>query len=101
MKKQKHNPHYKDVTIKESNLDWMKDKDEATTFVSNLHTCHCLAVVAKSFRNRFIRNQYKHFTMGIRHDVEQGLEKYEITKIDGQPTDEDLKKLQRPKARTR
>ncbi len=28
--------------------------------------------------------------MGIRHDVEQGLEKYEITKIDGQPTDEDL-----------
>ena len=25
----KHNPHYKDVTIKESNLDWMKDKDEA------------------------------------------------------------------------
>ncbi len=26
--------------------------------------------------------------MGIRHDVEQGLEKYEITKIDGQPTDE-------------
>ncbi len=29
----------------------------------------------------------KLFTMGIRHDVEQGLEKYEITKIDGQPTD--------------
>jgi len=28
--------------------------------------------------------------MGIRHNVEQGLEKYEITKIDGQPTDEDL-----------
>jgi hypothetical protein len=27
--------------------------------------------------------------MGIRHDVEEGLEKYEITKIDGQPTDED------------
>jgi hypothetical protein len=32
-------------------------------------------------------------TMGIRHDVEQGLEKYEITKIDGQPTDEDLNLL--------
>jgi hypothetical protein len=31
--------------------------------------------------------------MGIRHDVEEGLEKYEITKIDGQPTDEDLNKL--------
>lgn len=31
--------------------------------------------------------------MGIRHDVEQGLEKYEITKIDGQPTDEDLNLL--------
>jgi hypothetical protein len=28
--------------------------------------------------------------MGIRHDVKQGLNKYEITKIDGQPTDEDL-----------
>ncbi len=32
-------------------------------------------------------------TMGIRHDVEQGLEKYEIKKIDGQPTDEDLNLL--------
>jgi len=31
--------------------------------------------------------------MGIRHDVEQGLEKYEIMKIDGQPTDEDLNLL--------
>jgi hypothetical protein len=31
--------------------------------------------------------------MGIRHDVEQGLEKYKITKIDGQPTDEDLNLL--------
>ena len=31
--------------------------------------------------------------MGIRHNVEQGLEKYEITKIDGQPTDEDLNLL--------
>ena len=31
--------------------------------------------------------------MGIRHDVEQNLEKYEITKIDGQPTDEDLNLL--------
>jgi hypothetical protein len=24
----KHNPHYSNVTINESNLDWMKDKDE-------------------------------------------------------------------------
>ena len=31
--------------------------------------------------------------MGIRHDVEEGLKKYEITKIDGQPTDEDLNLL--------
>jgi hypothetical protein len=31
--------------------------------------------------------------MGIRHDVEHGLEKYEITKIDGQPKDEDLNLL--------
>jgi hypothetical protein len=31
--------------------------------------------------------------MGIRHAVEEGLEKYEITKIDGQPTDEDLNLL--------
>jgi len=31
--------------------------------------------------------------MGIRHDVEKGLEKYKITKIDGQPTDEDLNLL--------
>jgi hypothetical protein len=31
--------------------------------------------------------------MGIRHNVEQGLEKYKITKIDGQPTDEDLNLL--------
>ncbi len=31
--------------------------------------------------------------MGIRHNVEQGLEKYEIMKIDGQPTDEDLNLL--------
>jgi hypothetical protein len=31
--------------------------------------------------------------MGIRHDVEEGLEKYEITKINGQPTDEDLNLL--------
>ena len=31
--------------------------------------------------------------MDIRHDVEEGLEKYEITKIDGQPGDEELNKL--------
>ncbi len=31
--------------------------------------------------------------MGIRHDVKQGLKKYKITKIDGQPTDEDLNLL--------
>jgi len=31
--------------------------------------------------------------MGIRHDIEQGLEKYKITKIDEQPTDEDLNLL--------
>ncbi len=31
--------------------------------------------------------------MGIRHDVEQGLKKYEITKIDRQPKDEDLNLL--------
>ena len=31
--------------------------------------------------------------MGIRHDVEQSLEKYEITKIDGQPKDDDLNLL--------
>ena len=31
--------------------------------------------------------------MGIRHNVQQGLEKYEITKINGQPTDEDLNLL--------
>ncbi len=31
--------------------------------------------------------------MGIRHDVEQGLKKYEIMKIDGQPKDEDLNLL--------
>jgi hypothetical protein len=31
--------------------------------------------------------------MGIRHDVEQGLKKYKITKIDGQPKDEDLNLL--------
>ncbi len=28
--------------------------------------------------------------MGIRHNVEQGLKKYKITKIDRQPMDEDL-----------
>ena len=31
--------------------------------------------------------------MGICHDVEQSLEKYDITKIDGQPMDEDLNLL--------
>jgi len=31
--------------------------------------------------------------MGICHNVEQGLEKYKIMKIDGQPTDEDLNLL--------
>ena len=31
--------------------------------------------------------------MGICHDVKEGLEKYEITKIDGQPLDEDLNLL--------
>jgi hypothetical protein len=31
--------------------------------------------------------------MGIRHNVEHGLEKYEITKINGQPKDEDLNLL--------
>ncbi len=25
----KHNPHYSNITINKSNLDWMKDKDEA------------------------------------------------------------------------
>eukprot|EP00804_Cyclotella_cryptica_P002311 CCRYP_004047-RB/>CCRYP_004047-RB protein AED:0.40 eAED:0.39 QI:0/0/0/1/0/0/2/0/349 len=31
--------------------------------------------------------------MGIRHDVKEGLEKYGITRIEGQPTDEDLNLL--------
>ncbi len=31
--------------------------------------------------------------MGIRHDVEEGLDKYEIITIEGQPTDEDLNQL--------
>ena len=31
--------------------------------------------------------------MGLRHDVIAGLEKYEITKIEGQPTEEDLTQL--------
>ena len=31
--------------------------------------------------------------MGFHHDVEQGLKKYKITKIDGQPMDEDLNLL--------
>jgi hypothetical protein len=31
--------------------------------------------------------------MGICHDVEHGLKKYKITKIDGQPKDEDLNLL--------
>lgn len=31
--------------------------------------------------------------MGIRHDVEEGLDKYEVTTIEGQPTDEDLNQL--------
>jgi len=31
--------------------------------------------------------------VGIHHDIKQGLEKYEITKIDWQPTDEDLNLL--------
>lgn len=31
--------------------------------------------------------------MGIRHDVEEGLKKYEITRIEGQPTDEQLNLL--------
>ena len=31
--------------------------------------------------------------MGIRHDVEEGLEQYKITKIEGQPTEEDLTQL--------
>lgn len=31
--------------------------------------------------------------MGLRHDVIEGLEKYEITTIEGQPTEEDLTQL--------
>jgi hypothetical protein len=31
--------------------------------------------------------------MGIHHDIEQGLKKYKITKIDGQPKDEGLNLL--------
>ena len=31
--------------------------------------------------------------MGIRHDIEQGTEKYKITSIDKQPEDEDLNLL--------
>ena len=38
--------------------------------------------------------------MGIRHDVEEGLDKYEITKIDGQPTDDDLNKLTKELTKT-
>ncbi len=33
--------------------------------------------------------------MGIHHDLKQGLEKYEITKIDRQPMDEDLNLLRK------
>ncbi len=31
--------------------------------------------------------------MGIHHDVKEGLEKYKVTNIEGQPTDEDLNQL--------
>jgi hypothetical protein len=31
--------------------------------------------------------------MGIQHDVEEGLDKYEVTTIKGQPTDEELNQL--------
>ena len=31
--------------------------------------------------------------MGVCHDVEEGVKKYEVTKIDGQPRDEDLNLL--------
>jgi hypothetical protein len=36
--------------------------------------------------------QKTHFpsTMGIKQDIEDSLEKFDITKIDGQPTDEDM-----------
>ena len=55
----------------------------------NHHTYHCLAVVTKFLTNQFIHIEI----MGICHAVEEGLKKYEITKIDGQPTDEDLNLL--------
>jgi hypothetical protein len=31
--------------------------------------------------------------MGLRADIIQGLEKYQFTKIEGQPTEEDLRQL--------
>ena len=60
-----------------------------TTFVHNQHTCHCLAVVTRFFSRT--KTSRKHG--GLRADIIQGLEKYEITKIEGQPTEEDLTKL--------
>ena len=33
--------------------------------------------------------------MGIKQDIEDSLEKFDITKIDGQPTDEDMNQLTR------
>ena len=32
-------------------------------------------------------------TMGIKQDNEESLEKFDISKIDGQPTDEDMNQL--------
>ena len=51
----KHNPCYKDVTIKESHLDWMKGKDE-----SNLSTTASAINVAQTARSRLAESEKEH-----------------------------------------
>ena len=72
----KHNPHYKNVTINESNLDWMKGKEEANIGQEGtiLSTKDTLRYKVLSTEEEMVSNAHGRMDFGGRPDNECDLE---------------------------
>ena len=66
----KHNPHYKNVTINESNLDWMKGKEEANIGQEGtiLSTKDTLRYKVLSTKEEMVSNAHGRIDFGERPD---------------------------------
>jgi hypothetical protein len=66
----KHNPHYKNVTINKSNLDWMKGKEEANIGQEGtiMSTNDTLRYKVLSTKEEMVSNAHRRMDFGGRPD---------------------------------